>query len=51
MVSGVRGKGFLCVYTYTYAYAYIYIYIYICMGPMAMMGLMVYLCIYEVIDI
>ena len=29
MVSGVRGKGFLCVYTYTYAYAYIYIYIYI----------------------
>ena len=28
MVSGVRGKGFLCVYTYTYAYAYIYIHIY-----------------------
>ena len=28
MVSGVRGKGFLCVYTYTYAYAYIYTYIY-----------------------
>ena len=42
MVSGVRGKGFMCVHTYTYTYAYIYI----CVGPMAMMGLMVYICIY-----